>query len=326
MVVSNLGEHSGKSITDRLRQLLPGLPLCGFRRESPPGAPQDADRTREILVVELSSGEAAAALLDRAARRPDALHPFQLRAGVGVAVAAAAPASLSIPARGAAAGAGVGAAPLRPAAAPSEGGSGGGGEAASSAGGRWGQSVLAGRLKPRTVPPPATTELRPTLFSAMMEQQQRKVSKVRKGGVAGAEVNARLAAAEELRPGQVMRSNRWEGLLSDDEEEEGAGAGKAGAGAGAGEAPGKESEGPQEEGEGAHGDGGEQAADGDADASARALSAASSEHGDGEAEEGGEEEDEWEDEEDDMEVEVACPRCTFIHSADFCPMCEAPRK
>ncbi len=318
VVVSNVGESSGKAVTDRLRQLLPGLPLCGYRREGPPGAPQDADRSREVVVVELGSGEAAAALLERAARRPDAIHPFQIRAGVGVATslppsafpssAAAPPGALS-----------VSPPPLfhrPPPPPPPSMASEGGNEASSAAAeGRWGHSVLAGRLKPRTAAPPSavvTTE-RPTLAS-MIELQQRKkpavkMAKARKGGGAG--VNGKLAAAEEalLRPGQVVRSNRWEGLLSDSDEEreEEAGA-QARAAAGGNGTEEKE----EEERE-------EQALSSPAPAPATGtvdspppLSV---------------QEEEEEEEEEDDDIENSCKACTYVYfSGDYCPICNHPRK
>jgi hypothetical protein len=332
VVVSNLGESSGKAVTDRLRQLLPGLPLCGYRREGPPGAPQDADRSREVVVVELGSGEAAAALLERAARRPDAIHPFQIRAGVGVAtslppafpstLAAAPPSSgaLSAPPPGLS---------YRPPpqqqqqqpVSSSTASEGGGGEAA---GGRWGHSVLAGRLKPRTAPLPpsavATTE-RPTLAS-MIEQQQRKkpavkMAKARKGGGAG--VNGKLAAAEEelTRPGHAVRSNRWEGLLSDSDEEREEEEGKAAAGRQAQAATEEEGE---EEGQE------QQAASPVPAPAAAAIPSPPLSEQEEEGDEEGEDEEE-EEEEEEEEIEIACKACTYVYfSADFCPICHHPRK
>jgi hypothetical protein len=295
------------------------------------------DRSREILVVELGSGDAAAALLERAARRPDSIHPFQLRAGVGVSTSlppapsssssssTAAAAAAAVAAAGAGAGAAGGLARLPPPPSSSLGGEGGQGDASS----RWGHSVLAGRLKSRTAPLPplaaVATTGRPTL-AAMIERQQKnqpKVAKARRGGGSG--VNGKLAAAEEeLRPGQVVRSNRWTGLLSDsegeEEEEEKKGAPKAAAGAAAAEGAAKDGK-AEQEGKG-EGDGRAAAAPAPAP-----VPAAPSPPPSEEDEEEAEEEDEEEAEEDEMEMEVTCQACTYVYfSGDYCPICSHPRK
>lgn len=74
LIISQISpEISGKVVTDRLKSLIPDLPLISYYFQE--RDPNDL----QILMVELGSEEAMIALIEKARMRPEVLNPFRLR-------------------------------------------------------------------------------------------------------------------------------------------------------------------------------------------------------------------------------------------------------
>ncbi|EWM20924.1 nf-x1-like transcription factor [Nannochloropsis gaditana] len=351
LLVANIGELSGKTVTDRLRCLYPALPLLGYHfREPPPDASPRLEPFPPALVVHLGSVQALAALLDEAKARPADLHPFVLKASLGGASVVIRPVA---PPPGTKAAKGGNLEPPQGQSSAQDGQQ------------RWGSSVLPGRLKPRSLPPPSSTvsssssplssastphkvaETRSTTIGALLAtgshvNKQRGRTKGGNAGHEGGKLRGGGARSDqvELQPGQGIASNRWAWLEMDgddgdsEEEEE--------------EREEEEEEHEEEEEEkqerkeeekecragadkgfnrdGVRDGGAETDREGNRREGMKTTALSMDERvGDGTegigVGEEGEEEEEWEEE----ELEVACSACTFKHLCDYCPMCMTPR-
>jgi len=337
LLVTNIGESSGKVVTDRLRLLCPSLPLLGYHCREPPS--EYAEPSPPALVVSLASLQSLASLLDEARARPQVLFPFVLMAtlgGVPVVVKPVPPAAECLQQQR-----------LQQQSQRQQ-------QQQQQQRPKWETSVLAGKLKPRTLPSLSSlpfsssfssshvvAETRLTTIAsllasssgkqAMKEQQklgksQAKVTK-QGGKKRGGRRTREGENVDELRPGQAIVCNRWAGLVDDededeDEEEEGREGKREGE---RGEVQDKASLGMQlhrdeEEEE-------EEGNDKEDEKEVRKVHTVTDDSGEDE-EKDGENEDEDEEEEGggvEEELEVSCPACTYKHMSDFCPMCMTPR-
>eukprot|EP00624_Nannochloropsis_granulata_P002787 evm.model.NODE_24061_length_13748_cov_26.966177.3 len=341
LLVTNIGEASGKVVTDRLRLLCPSLPLLGYHSREPPS--EYAEPSPPALVVSLTSLQSLATLLDEARARPQVLFPFVLKATLGGVVVVVKPVTPS--------------AECQQQQRLQQQAQGEQQQQQQQQRPKWGTSVLAGKLKPRTLPLPSSlapsssssshevAETRPTTIAsllasssgkqAMKEQQKldksqakltKQGGKKRGGGRTRGGENV-----DELRPGQAIASNRWAGLVNEedeDEDEEGREGKREGErGEVQDKAPlGKQLHRDEEEEEEEEEDDDEEEEE---EKEARKAHIVAYNYGEEEEEEEEKEEDEDEEEEEgeeeEEELEVSCPACTYKHLSDFCPMCVTPR-